>query len=121
MPILEAMACGLPVIATNWSGPTEFLTPDNGYPLRVKRLIPAIAKCPYYDGFRWADPDVDHLQTLLRHVFEHQEEAREKGMRGSSEVLEKWTWTQAAQRIRQRLREIGDPVPIARLENYWMA
>ena len=24
---------GLPVIATNWSGPTAFLTEENGYPL----------------------------------------------------------------------------------------
>src|SRR3712207_7858290 len=34
MPVLEAMACGLPTIATAWSGPTDFLTDEVGYPLQ---------------------------------------------------------------------------------------
>ncbi|MFH0908291.1 MAG: glycosyltransferase [bacterium] len=45
MPILEAMACGLPAIATNWSAQTEFMNETNAYPLNIKGLIPAVAKC----------------------------------------------------------------------------
>lgn len=42
-PHVEAMACGVPLIATNWSGPTEYLTPDNGYPLGIEKdLVPAM-------------------------------------------------------------------------------
>src|SRR5262249_5844176 len=48
MPILEAMACGLPAIATDWSAPRDFFNAANGYPLAVERLVPAKAKCPYY-------------------------------------------------------------------------
>ena len=33
LPIAEAMAMALPVIATNWSGPTALLSTDNSYPL----------------------------------------------------------------------------------------
>lgn len=29
---------GKPIIATNWSGPTEFMAPDNAYPLRIDGL-----------------------------------------------------------------------------------
>ena len=32
-PHVEAMSMGLPVIATNWSGPTAFLDEEVGYPL----------------------------------------------------------------------------------------
>ncbi len=32
-PIAEAMAMGLPAIATAWSGPTEFMNKSNSYPL----------------------------------------------------------------------------------------
>ncbi|UCC65786.1 MAG: glycosyltransferase [Anaerolineae bacterium] len=107
MPILEAMACGLPVIATNWSAQTEFMNQGNAYPLCVRQLIPAQAKCPYYKGFHWADPDYEHLRYLMRYVFEHQDKAREKGHQAAKEVAHKWTWQQAATRLKAKLLMIG--------------
>ena len=35
LPIVEAMAMELPVIVTNHSGPTEYLTDANSFPLRI--------------------------------------------------------------------------------------
>ncbi len=107
MPILEAMACGVPVIATAWSGPTEFLTERVGYPLRSRGLVKAEAKCPYYEGLRWADPDPDQLVELLREVRSHPEEARRRGACATEEAASRWTWEAAARRIEERLREIG--------------
>jgi hypothetical protein len=109
MPILEAMACGLPTIATNWSAPTEFMRDDICYPLDVARLIPAIARCPYYAGYEWAEPDIEHLVYLLRHVYQQRQEAQQIGQRAAAAVAQQWTWRQAAQHIIQRLEEIGSP------------
>jgi GT2 family glycosyltransferase len=106
IPIIEAMACAKPVIATNWSAHTDFMSEEIAYPLRVARLIPARAKCPYYEGFRWAEPDQDHLIHLMRHVYENREEAAAKGKCASEVVLANWTWQQAAQKIKNRLLEI---------------
>ncbi len=108
MPVIEAMACGLPVIATDWSAHRDFMTEDVAYPLQVAQLIPAKAKCPYYEGFRWADPDEDHLIHLMRYVVEHQDEAKVKGALASKKVLGAWTWRHAAQQIKTRLLTIGD-------------
>ncbi len=107
MPIIEAMACGLPVIATDWSAHTDFMDGTVAYPLNVAKLIPAEAKCPYYKGFVWAQPDEDHLIELMRHVYAEREEATDKGIRASQRVLEAWNWRCAAQKIKDRLIEIS--------------
>ena len=106
MPVLEAMACGLPAIATGWSALCDFMTPANSYPLAVERLVPAKAKCPYYQGFRWAEPSYTDLRRLMRHVYQNQEEARAKGGQASRDVRTRWTWDHAAQRIIDRLDAI---------------
>ena len=107
MPIIEAMACGKPVIATGWSAHTDFLTDDVGYQIQAEKMIPAIAKCPYYDGFRWPEPDEAHLTHLLRHVYENRDEAMAKGVSASEKVLGQWTWRHASEKIKARLLEIG--------------
>lgn len=108
MPLMEAMACGLPAIATDWGAHTDFLDAENGYPLRVRGLVPAgDARCPYYRGFSWADPDPEHLASLLRHVFENRDEAAAKGRRAAAEVASRWTWAHATARMRARLEATG--------------
>ena len=108
MPILEAMACGLPTIATNWSSQTDFFNENNGYPVAVQNLIDAKAKCPYYEGFQWANASEESLIEQMRYVFYHREEASQKGMKASVEVREKWTWQNAAEKIVARLEAIGE-------------
>jgi hypothetical protein len=107
LPVLEAMACGLPVIATNWSAQTDFIHDGIAYPLSIEGLVPAEAKCPYYEGFKWAEPSYEHLRVLMRHVYENREEGRLKGAGASAEVLDRLTWRHSAEKIIRRLREVS--------------
>jgi glycosyltransferase involved in cell wall biosynthesis len=104
---MEAMACGLPTIATDWGAHTEFAHTGISYPLRIRGTIPAVAKCPYYDGFSWADPDPENLRFLLRHVYENREEARAKGIAAAREMAERWTWQHAAKKIAAQLDRLA--------------
>ncbi len=108
MPLLEAMACGLPAIATDWGAHRDFAHEGICYPLAIRGTVPAEnVRCPYYEGFAWADPDPEHLGVLLRQVFDNREEAERKGRRAAVEVAERWSWHAAAARIRERLVAIG--------------
>jgi hypothetical protein len=43
-----------------------------------------------FAGHAWAEPDVDHLRSLMRHVFTHRGEARDKARMGRKEMVEKY-------------------------------
>ena len=76
LPMVEAMACGTPVIGTRWSGPAEFLTEENGYPLRTDGLVPnhgavctplaptVLILLQYYNHLAPAYDDEVHWHTL---------------------------------------------------------
>ena len=106
MPLMEAMACGLPTIATNWGAHIEFVTTENSFPLEIRGTIPAFAKCPYYSGFEWADPDSDHLRHLLRAVYNDREGACRIGQAAAAEMSTDWTWGHTARRMIQRFDKI---------------
>jgi glycosyltransferase involved in cell wall biosynthesis len=65
--IAEAMLRGIPVIATDWSGNTDFLTPETGVPVRY-RLVPANDPQDTYDHptMRWADADIEQVAQALK-------------------------------------------------------
>ena len=81
----EAMAAGVAVVATNWSGNLDFM--DETTALLVPFGMIAVADCKgVYDGReQWADPDVaaaaEHLQALAAHP------ARYEGMRRAARAM----------------------------------
>lgn len=104
MPPREAMATGLPVILTNWSGLTEICDEKYNYP-----LTPLAIDLPDYrgdeqPGFQ-ARIDVQELMYWMRYVYEHREEALEKGRLASEWMHKDWNWTKCAQEVINILRE----------------
>ncbi|MGD0907230.1 MAG: glycosyltransferase, partial [Candidatus Acidiferrales bacterium] len=90
-PYVEALCSEMPVIATRWSGQIDFLHDANSYLIDYK-LAPTPLDLELFAGHQWAEPDVDHLRSLMRHVFTHRAEAREKACIGRKEIVEKFSY-----------------------------
>lgn len=103
MKILDALACGLPVIIPLFGGPTEFCTQDNVLPVAF-RLVP-MGDCLDRRSLRigneplWAEPDREDLARQLRRAYERRDEVRALGERGRSAVLGRFSWEAAARRL----------------------
>lgn len=67
--VAEGMLRGLPVIATNWSGNTDFLNPEVGIPIDYT-LIPARDPQDTYElpNINWANASVNHAAEALREL-----------------------------------------------------
>lgn len=96
LPILEAMACGVPAIVTHYSAPVDYLNEDNGYPLQVARMVEAHDNDFDIHSGMWAEPDVAHLRYLMRNAYQNEEERLEKG-RQARLTAEKFTWNRSAE------------------------
>lgn len=93
-PFLEAMACGLPIIATDWGGQSDFLNDSNSYLIPSKLVeVPIDTELSLIAGQRWAEPDPERLRALMRHVYEHPEEAHRKAETARSDVLRDYDWS----------------------------
>jgi glycosyltransferase involved in cell wall biosynthesis len=67
LPMLEALARGIPVVATAWSGNTDFT--DSGNSVGVPyRLVPVEDPAAIYSGSRWAEPDIAAAAKGLRRL-----------------------------------------------------
>lgn len=104
-PHVEAMAMALPVIATNWSGPTAFLDQEVGYPLQYRlEAVPAEMKLP---GHSWAEPSVSHLRELMRHLVTHPEEGRARGRKARERMVSEFGLEALASKVGAELLRIS--------------
>jgi glycosyltransferase involved in cell wall biosynthesis len=108
LPLLEAMACGVPVVATAATAHGAFHTFDTGYVVKHRRE-PAQG---YYAGHGdWFPPDVEHLATLLRHAYDVPTLRRDLG-NAAVERARGLTWSNAARTLAGILRSVGMLAPV---------
>jgi glycosyltransferase involved in cell wall biosynthesis len=104
--MLEAMACGLPVIATAGGAADAFLDDDVAYRIPAQRRpLSGVLRGEVLAGEGWwLEPDAGVLAATMRHVVTHREEARAKAARGAERARRDWTWDRAAAIAAERLR-----------------
>ena len=97
---LESLACGTPVITTNWGGQTDYITDKNGWLIDYK-LVPATGGF-LYENSNWAMPKQEHLQKLMRESYENPKLLEKKSL-NALKTAKKFTWEQTAKKIRHCL------------------
>jgi glycosyltransferase involved in cell wall biosynthesis len=72
-PVLEAMACGTPVLTTGWSGTVDLVDESVGYPIRNFALVPAGDMLYGRDsntfGGLMAEPNPVEIAETLRAIY----------------------------------------------------
>jgi GT2 family glycosyltransferase len=106
VPALEAMACGLPVIAPG-SGLAWCLGDGGGFPFQACPAAHNAAGQRPSPGSRRTSQMWDDVARLLRHVFVHPEDARQRGAAVSRTILSSLTIEHVADRIEGRLDQIA--------------
>ena len=108
LPHMEAACAGNPVIATNLGGNTMFLDDDNSYPIDYNWTpvfgMPWIRW--YLSDQMWAEPDIGHAINMMRHVYDNQDEAREKGQRFKNKIETAFSWSARTNALVENINEL---------------
>jgi glycosyltransferase involved in cell wall biosynthesis len=112
LPVLEAMACGLPVIITAGGSTDDFCPPDYTCHIPSTREDFRPSDLQLASGAGWLlEPDLDALTALLREVYENKTEAKERAMAFSAQIREAYDWRKIAEQVTARIEKIaGRPV-----------
>lgn len=107
LPMIESLACGTPVITTNWGGALEYMKSDYGWLVDVERMeMPDDGQFfkPYKDN-EWAVPSKKSLRELMRYAYEHRDECKKKGATAYEYVDENFTWEKSTEVVKDLLKE----------------
>jgi len=108
LTIADAMGLGKPVIATGWSGNTDFMDVSNAFPVDYRLVEIEENVGPYQQGETWAEPSVEHAAELMRRVVDRRDEACARGDAARRTIQRDYSEEAIARLIRQRLDIIGE-------------
>jgi glycosyltransferase involved in cell wall biosynthesis len=101
MPVLEAMSCGIPVIATHAGALTELLENDRGF-------------CIDYD-YVYVDPwgnsnrymiDADKAIITMNYIYKNRENVNKVQIKNASRYIKTRTWKKPVKQVEKAIMEI---------------
>ncbi|WP_256223193.1 glycosyltransferase family 4 protein [Paenibacillus sp. 1_12] len=105
--LAEAMYLGKPVVATNWSGNTDFMNPTNSCPVNYQLVQVGQDWGPYKAYQTWAEPDVHHAAQLMHNLVNNAEWRQSIAANGQQTIRNEYSPQVVGKMIKERLRNLG--------------
>lgn len=99
---LQAMACGTPVLTTDYHGPQQYANKDNCYLLPITGDGPEPIPSPdpkTGECIEWANYDLDVLASLMQEA--QAGKRKKKIVEAALATAAQWTWTRSAEVVRE--------------------
>jgi glycosyltransferase involved in cell wall biosynthesis len=106
LTMFEAMSVGKPVIATNFSGNTDFMNDKNSFLVPYKMVEVANVNSNYTKGYSWAEPDIDKAAELMKTVRSDYNRAKEIANKAQLELNTNYSLEKVGERMKTRLELI---------------
>ncbi len=109
LPVLEAMACGLPIIITAGGSTDDFVRDE--FALRIpaaKKIFGREVSGMKLAGDGWLlEPDLAALGEKMREAYSHPDKSHARGQLASKYAHENWTWKKSASLIAERIQNLA--------------
>jgi autotransporter strand-loop-strand O-heptosyltransferase len=103
LPLIEAMACGIPSICSQYGAQLDFHTyKDLQVKIKEHRKPINVYNMPDCPG-TWAEPDYEDLGKVMLYAYQNNKSLKETFGKKAKRFAEKWSWEKAAEIARQEL------------------
>lgn len=104
--LAEAMYLGTPVVATNWSGNTEFMNESVACMVHAKLVPLKKDHMPFKKGSRWAEPDVDEAARFIRKLYLDRSFRKGVAECARERIRQQLSYERVSEIIKKRMEEI---------------
>jgi autotransporter strand-loop-strand O-heptosyltransferase len=106
LPLIEAIACGVPTICSDWGSQLEFAK-GISHTVNIKNFQPP---ANMYGGVTppglWAEPDFEHLQQVMRDVYDNSSEYLIYARTAAKRVVKQFTWQNAVNKASEAIEKL---------------
>ena len=113
LPIFESCGYGLPVIAPNWGGYTDFTATKNGKSqiLDVDYELREVQEQAVWDGViekgsEWCYVDLANVRSQMRELYNNTETHKEKANKLKESIRKKYTTKQQYKKMLKSIKEV---------------